>query len=147
MVDHQTVCCMCGDVGFPDKIFHCNRCRYRFQHSYCSNYYNESSEKIEMCDWCQSEERSGKHGGGMSSSRRSVAGQDGTGVSIHMNMNMNRSSEYSGGGRIKQQQNEREDTTTTTTDKAGKSTSSGTTTAPSPRHSGRRYKLLKDVMC
>lgn len=34
MVDVQTVCCMCGDVGFPDKLFRCNKCRNRFQHSY-----------------------------------------------------------------------------------------------------------------
>jgi len=34
MVDLQTVCCMCGDVGFPDKLFRCNKCRHRFQHSY-----------------------------------------------------------------------------------------------------------------
>jgi hypothetical protein len=29
-----TVCSMCGDVGFPDKLFRCARCRRRFQHSY-----------------------------------------------------------------------------------------------------------------
>jgi hypothetical protein len=29
-----TVCSMCGDVGFPDKLFQCARCRHRFQHSY-----------------------------------------------------------------------------------------------------------------
>ncbi|KAK9910918.1 hypothetical protein M0R45_034852 [Rubus argutus] len=35
MVDRlQSVCCMCGDVGFPDKLFRCNKCRNRFQHSY-----------------------------------------------------------------------------------------------------------------
>lgn len=34
MVDLQTVCCMCGDVGFPDKLFRCNKCRNRIQHSY-----------------------------------------------------------------------------------------------------------------
>ncbi|KAK7814296.1 hypothetical protein CFP56_003347 [Quercus suber] len=33
MVDTQTVCCMCGDVGFSDKLFRCNKCRHRFQHS------------------------------------------------------------------------------------------------------------------
>ncbi|KAL4393402.1 uncharacterized protein DS421_2g38790 [Arachis hypogaea] len=52
MVDLQTVCCMCGDVGFPDKLFRCNKCRHRFQHSYCSNYYGELPE-IQLCDWCQ----------------------------------------------------------------------------------------------
>ncbi|XP_042506630.1 uncharacterized protein LOC122082885 [Macadamia integrifolia] len=137
MVDNQTVCCMCGDVGFPDKIFHCNRCRHRFQHSYCSSYYSESSEKMELCDWCQSEERRAKHGGGVgggvsSSSRRYAGGPD-------HGMSMNRS-EYSGGERIKQN-DVKEDNTA---DKAGKST---TSPAPSPRPTGRRYKLLKDVMC
>lgn len=43
MVDHHrgdgdgggiSVCCMCGDVGFSDKLFRCNKCRYRLQHSY-----------------------------------------------------------------------------------------------------------------
>lgn len=34
MVDLQTVCCMCGDVGFPDKLFRCSKCRNRSQHSY-----------------------------------------------------------------------------------------------------------------
>jgi hypothetical protein len=29
-----TVCSMCGDVGFPEKLFRCARCRHRFQHSY-----------------------------------------------------------------------------------------------------------------
>jgi hypothetical protein len=31
-----TVCSMCGDVGFPEKLFRCARCRHRFQHSYVS---------------------------------------------------------------------------------------------------------------
>ncbi|XP_042049063.1 uncharacterized protein LOC121794790 [Salvia splendens] len=51
------VCSMCGDVGFPDKLFHCSKCRNRFQHFYCSNYYSEYAEPIEICDWCQCEER------------------------------------------------------------------------------------------
>ncbi|KAF8412976.1 hypothetical protein HHK36_000948 [Tetracentron sinense] len=121
MVDLQTVCCMCGDVGFPEKLFRCTKCCNRFQHSYCSNYYSES-ERIELCDWCQSEERSARHGG---SSKKS-AGID-SGIT-------NRS-EYSGD---KVKQNEREENA-----EKGKNTSS----APSPRPSTRRYKLLKDVMC
>lgn len=36
MVDVEKVCCMCGDIGFPDKLFHCNNCRNRFQHSYAT---------------------------------------------------------------------------------------------------------------
>lgn len=34
MVDVERVCCMCGDVGFPDKIFRCIKCHHRFQHTY-----------------------------------------------------------------------------------------------------------------
>lgn len=34
MASGGTVCSMCGDVGFPDKLFRCARCRRRFQHSY-----------------------------------------------------------------------------------------------------------------
>ncbi|EOX96360.1 hypothetical protein QUC31_005521 [Theobroma cacao] len=123
MVDLQTVCCMCGDVGFPDKLFRCNKCRHRFQHSYCSNYYSELAEPIELCDWCQSEERSSRHG---SSSKKSSTGNE-TGIT-------NRS-EYSGTDKIKQQDRD---------ESAEKGKSSGT---PSPRPTTRRYKLLKDVMC
>ncbi|OMP00663.1 hypothetical protein COLO4_12464 [Corchorus olitorius] len=125
MVDLQTVCCMCGDVGFPDKLFRCNKCRHRFQHSYCSNYYSEFAEPIQLCDWCQSEERNSKHGSSSKKSSSSVA--HGTGIT-------NRS-EYSG-DKIKQ--HDRDEGT------AEKAKSSGT---PSPRPTTRRYKLLKDVMC
>ena len=27
---------MCGDVGFPEKLFRCSRCCNRYQHSYGS---------------------------------------------------------------------------------------------------------------
>ncbi|KAE8727499.1 hypothetical protein F3Y22_tig00005459pilonHSYRG00172 [Hibiscus syriacus] len=119
MVDLQPVCCMCGDVGFPDKLFRCIKCLHRFQHSYCSNYYSDLAEPVELCDWCQSEERNPKQG---SSSKKSSAGNE-AGA-------MNRS-EYSG-DKFKQESG----------DHKGKS--SGT---PSPRPTTRRYKLLKDVMC
>ncbi|MFS7942566.1 hypothetical protein Hanom_Chr06g00489861 [Helianthus anomalus] len=39
MVDVEKVCCMCGDVGFPDKIFRCIKCHHRFQHSYVLSTY------------------------------------------------------------------------------------------------------------
>ncbi|XP_052193989.1 uncharacterized protein LOC127802305 isoform X2 [Diospyros lotus] len=118
MVDIQTVCCMCGDVGFPDKLFRCSKCHNRFQHS---NYYSEFAEPIEQCDWCQSEERGSRHG---SSSKKSSAAGSEAGITHR--------SEYSGGDRIKRP--EREDG-----GEKGKS--------PSPRTATRRYKLLKDVMC
>ncbi|TYH95520.1 hypothetical protein ES332_A12G111300v1 [Gossypium tomentosum] len=127
MVDRQTVCCMCGDVGFFDKLFRCNKCRYRFQHSYCSNYYSEFAEPIELCDWCRSEERNSKHG---SSSKKSPL----------MNRNETRivnRSEYSG-DKIKQHNDDHQH------EHHHRGKNSGT---PSPRPTTRRYKLLKDVMC
>ncbi|KAJ0797767.1 putative chromatin regulator PHD family [Helianthus annuus] len=128
MVDVERVCCMCGDVGFPDKIFRCIKCQHRFQHSYCSNYYNESSDPPEFCDWCQTEvTRTGKPGG----SSKKTSSKTETGVS-------NRS-EYSG-PKIKQQDREEGS-------EKNKPWSSTGTGAPSPKTSTRRYKLLKDVMC
>ncbi|KAJ4827646.1 hypothetical protein Tsubulata_008268 [Turnera subulata] len=127
MVDLQKpVCCMCGDVGFPDKLFRCNKCHNRFQHLYCSNYYSEYSQPIELCDWCQSEERNARHG---NSSRKSGSGHDSGGITIR--------SQYSG-DKIK---NDREESTTE--NKASRNPSG----VPSPRPATRRYKLLKDVMC
>ncbi|KAL2319963.1 hypothetical protein Fmac_028932 [Flemingia macrophylla] len=125
MVDLQTVCCMCGDVGFPDKLFRCNKCRHRFQHSYCSNYYGELAE-IELCDWCQSEGRSSRHNIIGSNSKKPVTGNY-TG--------MTHRSEYSG-EKIKHHDHE----------ESGFS-EKGKSPTPSPRTSTRRYKLLKDVMC
>ncbi|CAJ1948180.1 unnamed protein product [Sphenostylis stenocarpa] len=113
---------MCGDVGFPDKLFRCNKCRHRFQHSYCSNYYGELVE-IELCDWCQSEGRSfSRHSVGIgSNSKKPVAGAT-------------TRSEYSG-EKIKHHE------------ESGLNSEKGKSPTPSPRPSTRRYKLLKDVMC
>ncbi|XP_050238063.1 uncharacterized protein LOC126687545 [Mercurialis annua] len=133
MVDLQTVCCMCGDVGFSDKIFRCSKCRHRFQHSYCSNYYSEFSEPIKLCDWCQSEERNARHG---NSSKKSIGLNDIGGIT-------NRS-EYSSGDKIKQHHDRDDSAAASPAAEKGKSAPSG---VPSPRTATRRYKLLKDVMC
>ncbi|KAL3603976.1 hypothetical protein D5086_004835 [Populus alba] len=98
---------------------------------YCSNYYSEFSEPIELCDWCQSEERNARHG---NSSKKSGAGHDG-GIVV------TKRSEYTGDHKIKQ--HDREENSTTSSDQKGKNPSG----IPSPRPSTRRYKLLKDVMC
>eukprot|EP01018_Ginkgo_biloba_P016576 Gb_40183 [translate_table: standard] len=46
-------CSMCGDVGFKDWLFQCQKCKYRFQHRYCSRaYYEFGSENCHLCDWC-----------------------------------------------------------------------------------------------
>ncbi|KAK9015910.1 hypothetical protein V6N11_006999 [Hibiscus sabdariffa] len=107
---------MCGDVGFPDKLFRCNKCHHRFQHSYCSNYYSEFADPIELCDWCQSEERNSRHG---TSSKKSSGG-NATGIIV-------KRSEYSGDKIKRQDQDE------SSGDHKGKS--SGT---PSPRPTTRR---------
>lgn len=95
---------------------------------YCSNYYISEYEAIEMCDWCQSEEKSGgsgsRHGG---SSKRSSAAEPG----------VSSRSEYNG-DKIKQH------VATADHSAAEHKGKSGT---PSPRPTTRRYKLLKDVMC
>ncbi|KAK7293391.1 hypothetical protein RJT34_16256 [Clitoria ternatea] len=125
MVDHQIVCCMCGDVGFPDKLFRCNKCRHRFQHSYCSNYYGEVAE-IELCDWCQSEERNTRSYIGSNSKKPVIGNEAGT---------ANRS-EYSGEKMVKQHDHRE--------DQSG--SEKGKSPTPSPRPGTRRYKLLKDVI-
>ncbi|KAK1424940.1 hypothetical protein QVD17_20281 [Tagetes erecta] len=117
-MDVERVCCMCGDVGFPDKIFRCITCNDRFQHLYCSNYYNESSDRPELCDWCQVDEikQRSKHDHGSSKKPES---------------------EHSG-DKNKLNDRDRED---------GAEKRKSPTAVPSPRTSTRRYKLLKDVMC
>ncbi|VFQ70011.1 unnamed protein product [Cuscuta campestris] len=126
MVDLQTVCCMCGDVGFPDKLFRCSTCRRRFQHGYCSSYYSEYTEPIQVCDWCQCEQRTS---GG--SSRKMAAAGTNPGT---------KRSEFSG-NKIKNHDNDKDYERPS----ASKNPTGG---APSPRTAGtRRYKLLKDVMC
>ncbi|XP_022158531.1 uncharacterized protein LOC111024997 [Momordica charantia] len=133
MVDLQIVCCMCGDIGFPDKLFRCNKCRNRFQHSYCSNYYSESAEPIEVCDWCQCEGRSSSRSHGSSSKKSPPPPpQAGGGAGI-----MTRS-DYT---TVKIKHGEDH------TAAADKGKHAGVGGVPSPRPTTRRYKLLKDVMC
>lgn len=47
-------CCMCGDIGFQERLFKCYRCRYRFQHIYCSRLYSDELDPdgVNVCDWC-----------------------------------------------------------------------------------------------
>ncbi|CAM8981435.1 unnamed protein product [Rhodiola kirilowii] len=131
------VCCMCGDVGFSDKLFRCCRCTNRFQHSYCSNYYNssQSSTEFDICDWCRYEEAnassSSKHQAATHAvSKKSSSDQP------HRQLQVNNRSEYSSGDRVKQHDNHREENS--------KGKQGG---VPSPRTATKRYKLLKDVMC
>lgn len=46
-------CNMCGDVGFQEELFHCQRCFKRVQHRYCSRLYpNLLPAENWVCDWC-----------------------------------------------------------------------------------------------
>ncbi|KAK8944156.1 hypothetical protein KSP39_PZI008276 [Platanthera zijinensis] len=118
------VCSMCGDIGFPDKIFQCLRCLYRFQHSYCSNYYcDDSSESSAgVCDWCRSDDcRSTRP-------RRNPAG-----CSHRDKPSARQSSDHddqSSGGRSR-----------------ARGSAAPSSSNSSAKHAGRRYKLLKDVLC
>ncbi|XP_071718278.1 uncharacterized protein [Rutidosis leptorrhynchoides] len=125
-MDVERLCCMCGDIGFPEKIFRCINCNFRFQHEYCSNYYSESSGPPELCDWCQTEvTRTGKQGGSTKKSKGEAR--------------ISNRSEYSG-EKIKQHGRDHQEG-------SEKFKSSSSTGAPSPKTGTRRYKLLKDVMC
>ncbi|KAL3616491.1 hypothetical protein CASFOL_039881 [Castilleja foliolosa] len=129
MVDHQTECCMCGDVGFPANLFRCSKCRNRFQHSYCSNYYSEQAEAIEVCDWCQCEQKNNSSSSRHNNTINGPRNNNKPGHTIDVR------SAYSG------------DKTAKHRDEGGSSTEKATGKAPSPRTPTRRYKLLKDVMC
>lgn len=47
-------CCMCGDLGFQERLFRCHRCHHRLQHIYCSRLYSDQLEPdgVNVCDWC-----------------------------------------------------------------------------------------------
>ncbi|CAH8358577.1 unnamed protein product [Eruca vesicaria subsp. sativa] len=131
----EKVCCMCGDVGFSDKLFRCGHCRNRFQHSYCSNYYREFAEPAEICGWCQSDDKKlisvTRHDTSSSSSSKKASS------SISYDNGFTNRSDYSSGGGIKHNNNPQDQVTKTVA--RGRE-------APSPRTATRRYKLLKDVM-
>ncbi|KAL6903377.1 hypothetical protein ACP4OV_004190 [Aristida adscensionis] len=123
-----TVCSMCGDVGFPDKLFQCARCRHRFQHSYCTNYYGDGappSAGSDLCDWCVADVARGK----ARWSSSAAAGK-----------------QHGGAG-------SQESSSTTSSGGGGRGKASGgggdqeTGRPRATRPGGRRYKLLKDVLC
>ncbi|KAL5207230.1 hypothetical protein ABZP36_031665 [Zizania latifolia] len=124
------VCSMCGDVGFPDKLFRCVRCRRRFQHSYCTNYYGEGAPAeagAGVCDWCLSDTAAivgnWRKGSAAASSVRQLEGNE---EPFSSNKECRgRSKVATGGG-------EQE---------------GGGGRRVSNKAAVRRYKLLKDVLC
>ncbi|XP_057532305.1 uncharacterized protein LOC130810313 [Amaranthus tricolor] len=160
MVDQETVCCMCGDIGFADKLFQCSSCRFRFQHSYCSSYnygnhdFSSSSssmmKSMEICDWCKSEGRNNSSSTNTTKSYKRSSSMD---HNHHHHSITNSTSQ--GDQRIKRHQLQDHHIITNNTNNtvsgsssrnhSNKNNSSG---IPSPRpNAHRRYKLLKDVMC
>ncbi|XP_018490293.1 uncharacterized protein LOC108860957 isoform X2 [Raphanus sativus] len=131
----EKVCCMCGDVGFQDKLFRCGHCHNRFQHFYCSNYYSEFAEPTEICDWCQSGDKKlssvAKHG----TSKNKKASS-----SVNNESGVTNRSEYSSGGGTKQDNNHHDQVPKSVAGPVGGR-------VPSPRTATQRYKLLKDVRC
>ncbi|KAJ8513242.1 hypothetical protein OPV22_003676 [Ensete ventricosum] len=121
---HTTVCSLCGDVGFDDKLFRCVRCRSRFQHSYCTNfYYEEPSETAGVCYWCLSERYQLPH--------KKSAGRD------TIQPAAGRRTASAKGDGFKQSSRGGEES-----ESHGRSGRS----APATKPTGRRYKLLKDVL-
>uniref|UniRef100_A0A0D9VJ41 PHD-type zinc finger plants domain-containing protein n=1 Tax=Leersia perrieri TaxID=77586 RepID=A0A0D9VJ41_9ORYZ len=125
----STVCSMCGDVGFPDKLFRCARCRRRFQHSYCTNYYGDGAPAeagAGVCDWCISEASAfvGKKGASAAATPGAVRQL----VEEANEESFRGKSKTAAGGGEQQQAMEC----------GGRRVSKGAV---------RRYKLLKDVLC
>lgn len=90
-------------------------------HSYCTNYYShKGSEDAQVCDWCLTEERSNSKQGIISQSKKLV---------IHTE-------------KVKPiKVMDREEIVF-----RGKSITPGSSSSSS-KATGRRYKLLKDVLC
>ncbi|MCL7023233.1 hypothetical protein MKW94_018912 [Papaver nudicaule] len=136
------VCCLCGDIGFPDKLFRCNKCCNRLQHSYCSNYYDDSTSAANVsCDWCLHEERSSTTAATSTSGKKQISSAKRSSPSS----GKDRREYNSSGEKIKQNDNRDQrhhKESTTSTDQKGKNGG-----IPSPRTAARRYKFLKDVIC
>ncbi|CAN6273759.1 unnamed protein product [Urochloa humidicola] len=126
-----TVCSMCGDVGFPDKLFRCARCRRRFQHSYCTNFYGDAAPAeagAGVCDWCLSDDV----GGGKKRPYSSSSAAVGCSKQQH---------QQAAHGRSEQQQ------AFPPISGCGKGAGKVTGGEHEGGRRARRYKLLKDVLC
>lgn len=101
---------------------------------YCSNYYEDTSEAVGFCDWCRSEERKSSRKQKGAQTKKSAVGKDQAALTCYQADNPGDEKAKQDGGSY------REDGGSA----RGKSTSGA---GPSSRPSGRRYKLLKDVLC
>ncbi|KAK3154818.1 hypothetical protein QOZ80_2BG0195450 [Eleusine coracana subsp. coracana] len=132
-----TVCSMCGDVGFSDKLFRCSRCRSRFQHSYCTNYYGDAGPaEAGVCDWCLSD---GVLVGGNKKIRQQYSLLPTSSGCSKLQQQQQQAAE----GSRTEQQPFRSSTG------FGKGSTAGKVTGGVQEggRRARRYKLLKDVLC
>nr|CAB3485337.1 unnamed protein product [Digitaria exilis] len=148
-----TVCSMCGDVGFLEKLFRCARCRHRFQHSYCTNYYGDgapasagsdtyctnyygdgapASAGSDTCDWCLSDVGAGKARWSSSSSAAGKQQQHASAGSQESTSTTSSGGSGRGSGKASDHQ---------------QAEAAATGRRATTRAGARRYKLLKDVLC
>ncbi|KAG9450157.1 hypothetical protein H6P81_010122 [Aristolochia fimbriata] len=52
----ETVCSLCGDIGFRNALIRCRKCGFRHQHTYCSRLYPNIDREKWSCEWCLHEE-------------------------------------------------------------------------------------------
>ncbi|CAN6238868.1 unnamed protein product [Urochloa humidicola] len=132
-----TVCSMCGDVGFSDKLFRCARCRRRFQHSYCTNYYGDAAPaEAGVCDWCLSDA-----GGGGGGKKRPYSSSSAAASGFSNSKQQQQQAAVAAQGRSEQQQ------AFPAISGCGKGAGKVTGGEHEGGRRARRYKLLKDVMC
>ncbi|KAJ0085829.1 uncharacterized protein LOC116138500 [Pistacia vera] len=93
-------CCMCGDFGLSNELFHCKLCQFRSQHRYCSNLYPKA-ETYEICNWClsQKDDKEKSQNSSNSSSSNKANSED------SKNKRRNSNSENHGGLKASQRSN------------------------------------------
>ncbi|AQK54098.1 uncharacterized protein LOC100277438 [Zea mays] len=140
------VCSMCGDVGFPDKLFRCARCRRRFQHSYCTNYYGDAAPAqagAGVCDWCLRDDV----GGGTKKRQHSSASAAACGgKQPHRQAEEEEEEEAAAAGWRRSAQHQPASSSSFPPSGGCSKVTGGSEHAEGGRRP-RRYKLLKDVLC
>ncbi|PWZ28182.1 hypothetical protein Zm00014a_003857 [Zea mays] len=142
------VCSMCGDVGFPDKLFRCARCRRRFQHSYCTNYYGDAAPAqlagAGVCDWCLRDDVGGGTKKRQHSSASAAAAAACGGKQPHRQAEEEEEAAAAAGWRRSAQH---QPASSSFPPSGGCSKVTGGSEHAEGGRRPRRYKLLKDVLC
>eukprot|EP01018_Ginkgo_biloba_P016514 Gb_04244 [translate_table: standard] len=141
------VCCICGDVGFQDQLFKCEKCLRRFQHSYCSSSYLQAGWKIGVCEWCHYEDK--RRTSGISCKRRNVEerGDLETQISAQEERKNGLENSKPSDHAVLGREGEEESTHAKCSKNSLVRDNKDKIAVGSPRPTNRRYKLLKDVLC